>query len=88
MKKFTHDCTDCQYLCSVTVETPKDETKLQFDLYLCKGAASSLGGTLLSRYGDEIHEYISIPYWLIEKHCACHYSLTVGYTVAKQQHLI
>lgn len=54
--KYEHSCESCQF---VTRRRVAGET---VDWYICKGSASSsLNGTILGRYGNEPHEYWSMP---------------------------
>lgn len=49
--QFEHDCQNCQFL----------GHWYNHDVYLCAGAESDLGGSLVCRYGDRPPDYASAP---------------------------
>jgi hypothetical protein len=54
--KFIHDCDACIFLGRYISEIWKGE---EVDLYVCPGGGISNRGTVISRFGDEGHEYES-----------------------------
>jgi len=60
LPKYEHGCESCQFL------TRRRVAGESVDWYVCKGkAGSSLNGTLLGRFGNEPHEYWSVPVSII-----------------------
>lgn len=54
--RFQHDCATCRYITSFEVDGAR------YDAYVCNGqAASALDPTYLARFGNEPHEYWSMP---------------------------
>ena len=54
--QFTHDCLKCSYL-----GRDIDLDNAEIDVYVC---ATANGNSIVGRYGDIGHEYISVPGWV------------------------
>ena len=56
--QFKHDCDECHYLGNTTVTNPDDVLVQRcVDLYYCDTSASRW--TVIARYGNEGHQYMS-----------------------------
>lgn len=56
---WKHDCEACEYDCTI------ESGKHLYDIYFCRRGA--LGHTVVARFGDQGHDYVSIPEMLLEK---------------------
>jgi len=53
--QHTHDCTACVFLGRMA------QGVSSYDLYFCPAGQSSMGGTLLARFGSDGPQYHSMP---------------------------
>jgi len=56
-KFFNHDCDECTYLGSLDNYPDIHSDHKNWDLYFCKQCG--LADTVIARYGDEGHSYVS-----------------------------
>jgi hypothetical protein len=53
--QHTHDCTACVFLGRMTTVLSRE-----LDLYFCPAGTSSMGGSLVARFGNDGPDYTSI----------------------------
>lgn len=58
--KWTHDCAQCEYLGSVTLNGIGSLLSTHYDLYVCEHTARP-GKSYLARYDSEPSAYASLP---------------------------
>ena len=58
--RFTHNCSLCHFLGTYYGPSQDEQRRMYYDLYVC-GSRGLNAPSLIARYGNEPHEYLSSP---------------------------
>lgn len=76
---YVHNCENCIFL-----GNHSDENNLKVDLYFCKQVYKY---TIISRYGNEVHDYVSGIFPELKERLNPFEGLTIGYFFALKKDL-